>query len=401
MVRTISKKGLTRNLLITPNHPISVEREFSVFHEDTSPLTKKEMTKLIALLNSKLDNKYRVVREVAGNSFELKISFSTVSELENDITHVYRVIAKEGIRHHFLILGISPPIISSEFNEFFTTEAFPDVRELLAKANSIHLHLGGYSESELITLYNASNKISPMLLDISQSSIVEDMERGRAVILLKFFELIPEVLSIPWIIRSFDDYYSALEVARVMVEEYINVHSNGNMLRLCKHYPSFAKMDGNTVRILRLTPDKVFHFGRLRPDMETKSKGLKGSVEIRSIDGQSNILGDIALIHLALGMLTNIVDNGLVELNKDEILRIMHDLRMARSDMDDGRRTKYMHIINKVVPKYLEILGIYKRDILDALTMMVLEPGYKKYVGLDYDKIIYLASSEFYSSVGV
>jgi len=290
---------------ITRKTPISIERELSLFHPDCTPLRRRETSRFLNSLRPKLQQespRFDAVAEVAGNSFEFQIGFSTPETIVRDMELVHRIVINESKKAGLLMIGISPPSAPLDFLEFFTTRAFPEIKSLLAPTNSIHIHVGGTSEEELIRRYTLGNMFVPNILDISQSSVVNGIKRGRAYHIVQFMNTIPEILAQPWIIRSFAEYYEKLENAREAAQQRIITHANGSIGPLCAEFPKFAQLDAGRIKLLQLTPDKVFHLARLRPDLVCEEMGLMGSVEFRAIDGQATLERDLAMIELVIGM---------------------------------------------------------------------------------------------------
>ncbi|MDD5022646.1 MAG: hypothetical protein PHU63_00565 [Candidatus ainarchaeum sp.] len=393
---------LVRRRTITRTTPISIEREFSLFHPDARAASRATTNRFIESLRSRLEQgkgRYQVVGEVAGNCFEIKICFSNIERVEGELREAYRAALLEAQRYNLLILGISPPSIPNEFNEFFTTKAFPAVKGFLGKTNSIHIHVGGYSEQELVLRYRVGNMLAPLLLDLSQSSIVEGIERGRAVSLSRFVQGVPQVLTTPWTIRSFSEYYQMAELARREVEEYIRKNGNGNAEVLCRDYPAFARMNGNGIEILQISPDKIFHFARLRPDMKVQEKGLRGSVELRTLDGQATIGRDLGMIEVALGSLAHLerYDTG-EALNETDIRGIERDIYDATQPWNISRIGRAMELIRNA-RMGLGILEIEGKHIPEV-SRVVISPGYEEYAHMSDRQIVLHSAEQFANSVG-
>lgn len=316
--------------------PISIEREFSLFKPDSTPLSRAETQTFIRTLQGRLSQvqgrRYEVVEEVAGNSFEVKICFSTPAEIRGDMLYTYRVVADEVRRQRLLILGISPPFAPTECNEFFTTIAFPATRGLLAPTNSIHIHIGGYSQEELTRRYRIGNIIAPLLLDISQASVIDGEPRGRAVRINRFLNTVPRILGQPWSFADQDSYSVRLENSREVVEGVIRAQEEGAIHTILAKYPGFTRRNGHGFELHQLTADKIFHLARIRFDKLDLERGLAGSVEIRALDGQHTIEEDLAMIQLVLGALAYFERMySRVSLNDEEIEQILRSLEFINN----------------------------------------------------------------------
>jgi len=382
--------------------PVSVEREFSLFHSDARPASRTTTNGFMAALSSRLETssrRYDVVEEVAGNSFEVKVCFSNAREISTDLRRAYEEIRALVMERGLLVSGISSPVHAGEFNDFFTTMAFPLTKNFLGRTNSTHLHIGGETEAELVSRYNAASLLAPTLLDISQSSIMDGNERGRAVQIARFLDAIPSEMALPLMIRDFDSFESGLEMARQAAERTIRSTINGNAGYLCSRFPGLTRMNGNGFELLRLTPDKLFSLARLRPDKKSSEYGLAGSVEIRSIDGQATLERDIAMIHLALGALmhaeSNLEDGALSE---DAISHISSYIgSIARNSMDSARQARALEIMRNAA-QGLAQLGL-GTESLEAVRLMVERPPYLNYSNMAASEAIKTSASQFIQSV--
>ncbi len=378
--------------------PISIEREFSLYHLDASPAKRSTTRDYIEQLNTSLsNNRFKVVEEVAGSAFEIKICFSSIQEIATDLKIAYSAALTQAKKMDLMVIGISPPQLPDEYNEFFTTKAFPNIKQFLGKSNSIHIHVGGYSQEELLLRYNVGNMLAPLLLDISQSSIIDGFERGRAVNLYNFINGIPSILSTPWVIRSFEEYNIMLENAKSIVEDYLKKTGNGNLEIICRDYPSFAKKNGRGFEILKLTPDKIFHFARLRPDMPVLEKGLLGTVELRSIDGQSTIGKDLGFIELALGNLAYLERYPNCLLNLQNIQQLMLAVKNTTKTPSLSRIMQFRKVFNNADSGF-KTLGILPQK-LHEIKKVLSSPSYLEFSNLSPEKIVYEAARQLQESV--
>ena len=293
--------------------PISVEREFAFYHRsDCTPIRKAERGHLMAAFSEKLSGlsvKTEVVEEVAANSIEVKVCFSTLERLRDDIIRVYRVIAAVIRDSPFYIIGTSQPrssdAVSDEITHFFTTDVFNAEASFFAATNSLHLHIGAGNEESAVAIYNAGNRIASILLAMSQCTTIDGVERGRAHFVSNILGHFPRELVVPWQISTLKDFSLEVENARAAVERFIRTSvSADRLLILVSRYPEFISPDG---RLLKLTPDKVFHATRLRPDKSVPELGLIGSVEFRPLDGQATMQMDIAHIEFSLGLIAHMI----------------------------------------------------------------------------------------------
>ena len=382
--------------------PVSVEREFSLFHSDARPASRTTTNSFMAALSTRLETanrRYEVVEEVAGNSFEVKVCFSNARKISTDLRRAYEEIKTLVMERGLLLSGISSPVHAGEFNDFFTTMAFPLTKNFLGRTNSTHLHIGGETEEELVSRYNAASLLAPTLLDISQSSIMDGNERGRAVQIARFLDVIPREMALPLIIRDFGSFESGLESARRAAEQMIRSTINGNAEYLCSRFPGLTRMNGNGFELLRLTPDKLFSLARLRPDKKSSEYGLAGSVEIRSIDGQATLERDIAMIHLTLGALayaeSNLANGALTGEAIGDISSYIRSI--ARSSMDAARTARAQETMRNAA-EGLAQLGL-GTESLDAVRQMVDRPPYLNYSNITASEAIKTSASEFIHSV--
>ncbi len=382
--------------------PISIEREFSLYHLDNTPVSRSTTRRFIRTLEDKLKKAtgtFEVVEEVAGNSFELKACFSNPLEIRYDLIDAYLVANAEARRRGIQIMGISPPTNSEEFNGFFTTLAFPTTKSVIGATNSIHIHIGGENERELLVRYRLANIIAPLILDMSQSSLFEGEERGRANNILHFLRQLPIELSEPWAISSFKEFESRMDEARIAVQDYILEHGNGNVPELCSNYPEIARINGHGFEMIKLTPDKLFHLARLRPDKKAEERGLIGSVEIRTIDGQATVQRDLALIELTIGLLAYMETRAIeTKLGSEEIQKIIANTRMASFSPNQARKEHALRLI-AYADDGMEEIGLETVHLYE-LYDMIERPPYLDYSNLNQEKVISRATKQFTQSLG-
>ncbi|GEM_PF-5277781 len=303
-----------REGILNARTPISIEREFAVFHRKEHgnagrPLGREETRQVISTLAEELGCRVRrrteVVEEVAPNSIEVKICLSTVAEIREDIERVYRVVGETIAKLGIIIIGISQPsttdATTGELAQFMTMDIFKESARQLAATNSLQMHIGVETERDGIELYNIGNRIAPLLLALSQCAVIDSHDRGRARLVRGFFENLPPAFANPWTLTCMADFERMLEVARGQVGEVVNTMSLEYRTLLAQRYPAFISPDGH---VLMVSPDKIFHLARLRPDKALPELGLWGSVEFRPIDGQATMQGDINLIERSLGLMS-------------------------------------------------------------------------------------------------
>lgn len=298
--------------------PISVEREFALFHRsDCTPLFRKETDALIqnltfALSRSKI--RTEVVGEVAANSIEVKICFSNIARIISDLEEVYHIVAETLRASGVYIIGTSQPdshaAAEGELTRFMTIDVFQAETRMFAPTNSIHMHFGVRDEEIGIALYNAGNRIAPLSLAFSQCSVIDGKPRGRAAFMYDLLSGFPPELAVPWVLQSFADFTNGLERARAAVEQVVRDMHRDYISILAERYPAFICPDG---KVKTLSPDKIFHPARLRPDKSVPEMGLFGSVEFRTIDGQPTMGLDISQICMAIGLLAYYIEHGIIQ----------------------------------------------------------------------------------------
>ncbi|HIH22604.1 TPA: hypothetical protein HA238_02665 [Candidatus Micrarchaeota archaeon] len=305
----ITRMTEQRRTLLRRDTTISTESEFALFDARGRPLGRRETEGTIERARNEFGSRMRwrqteVVAEVAPNAIELKICFSTVAEIREDLAAAYRIlgriIAEMGIR----IISTSQPTTSGAIGEglthFLSTDIFQKSAENLAATNSVQFHVGIESFDEGLAVYNAANRFASPILALTQCAVIDGRERGRAALVAEFFENLPSELANPWNMQSIGDYEKGMESARQRVEEIVQRMAPERIAELAVRYPTFVTTDG---RVLQWTPDKIFQPARMRLDKEVPGMGLVGSVEFRPIDGQPTLQATIAAIELTLGLL--------------------------------------------------------------------------------------------------
>lgn len=325
---------MMRKKILTATTPLSLEREFALFHgRDYSPISRKETESFGARLRARLElpgsslrGMNEVVGEVAGNSLEMKVCFSSPLRIRDDVKSAYRALAVEAAESGLIVIGASQPQkYDGEMNYFFTTKVFPDAA-VLAGANSIHLHFGAENDEEARRRYNTLNRAAPLMLAVSQSSVIEGRENGRAYLITRFMSVIPERMVTPWVLNSEGSFNEGMELARIQAEARLRMLPIEKQARIASDHPELVAMEDGSAKLLRLTPDKIFHLARLRPDKASEERGLVGSVEFRPIDGQVRMEHDLGMIELTLGLAAyNEARDGMV-LNPSEINALMNAL---------------------------------------------------------------------------
>ena len=302
------QRGMSSRKILSGSTPLSMEREFAVYHKSGDPFGKPETDDLILRLRrvlSRIPQQTEVVEEVAANSIELKVCFSTIGGIRNAIKEVYRIFAEEIDKLGVYVIGISQPkssdAISHGMSHFMTVDIFKQAAISLAAANSMHLHIGVETEADAVALYAAGNLITPLTLALSQCAIVDGQERGRAHLLRNFYTGLPNDLVLPWTVETISDFELGMERARIEVEKIVCRMSSDERAVLSQRYPTYISADG---AVMKLTPDKVFHPLRMRPDKAVTEKHLFGSVEYRAIDGQATMHADLAHIEFVMGLLS-------------------------------------------------------------------------------------------------
>jgi gamma-glutamyl:cysteine ligase YbdK (ATP-grasp superfamily) len=281
-------------------------------------------------LRSELSSFHRrteVVDEVAPNSLEVKICLTQVGSLFSDFRALYRRLAQVIEHQDVLIAGGSQPFssgLTEGATHFLTVDVFKAALTPLAATNSIHLHFGARDEAEAIALYSAGNRIAPILLAASQCSVIDSKERGRAHLLRDFIGSLPTELAVPWPITSIADYESRLAGVRANVAEVVAAFSPAYRRLLNERYPHFVDDQGG---VIGWSPDKVFHFMRLRPDKVLPELGLVGSVEFRPLDGQPTLERDLAVLQLTLGLMAFEMQHNAMPLSQTEAVSLTESVR--------------------------------------------------------------------------
>ncbi len=258
------------------NRTISIEREFRVngwnakeFIEKIKPKIKKTLKK------KRIKEKVILKEEVGLDSGEFVIAFSDLERLKK----IYPIIS-EIFKETTLI---SDPYKPEKINEFFTTILYPHTKKF-AGLNAIHIHINMENEKEMFKVYKNLNSIAPKILALSSTG-------KRHKILHQIYSNMENELWIPQEISSLGEF----ERLKKEIVEKINFYLKENRTiknKLIIKYPQFFYRG----RLKKITPDKIFHYARVRPDLN----GI-GTVEFRAIDGQKNHLRDLAFIYISLG----------------------------------------------------------------------------------------------------
>jgi hypothetical protein len=165
-----------------------------------------------------------------------------------------------------------PRHVPAGHNEYFTTLAFPSLVGSLVHANSMHIHFES-GPGEALHAYRQMNALAPWFL-------LNSRERGagtdRLAIVREFVREMGELL-LPQAIASPADYFAYMGEASAEVHR--RLHGNGNLTRAKAGFWNLFDADGR----VQLTPDKVFHPARYRPDLLLENGNV--SVELRALDG--------------------------------------------------------------------------------------------------------------------
>ena len=305
----ITRTTEQRRTLLRRDTVFSTESEFALFDARGRPLGRKETGDVIERARNEFGSKMRwrqteVVEEVAPNAIELKICFSTVAEIREDLAGAYRIMGRLIAQLGIQIIATSQPTTRGAIGEglthFLSTDIFQRSAMDLAATNSIQFHVGIGNFDEGAAIYNAANRFAAPVLALTQCAIIKGRERGRTSLMAEFFENLPPELANPWNMREAGDYAKGMEAARQRVEEIVRRMTPERISELAARYPTFVTADG---RVLQWTADKIFQPARMRLDKAVPGMGLIGSVEFRPIDGQPTLQATIAAIELAIGLL--------------------------------------------------------------------------------------------------
>ncbi|MEW6721820.1 MAG: hypothetical protein AB1324_01005 [Candidatus Micrarchaeota archaeon] len=211
--------------------------------------------------------------EVAKNSIEMKFSLVEKSAAAGCISSARAEIARLAHAEGVDIFWTNQPGHAPEgHNEYFTTLAFPSLVSALVHANSMHIHFETGPDAALHA-YRQMNALAPwFLLNSREAGAGTD----RLAIMREFIREMG-VLLLPQDFSSRSDYFAYMgECSR---DVHRRLQDNGNLLRAKAGFWRLFDAGG----MVQLTPDKVFHPARYRPDLMLENGNV--SVELRAIDG--------------------------------------------------------------------------------------------------------------------
>lgn len=275
---------------------VSLEREFSLWRQGR-PLSRAEAGRFKDRVEARKDDMgiSCLDSEVAVNSLEAKFSLiekkSCALHLRRLRRGVEQLAGEEGVK---ICWTNQPPHSAVVYNEYFTTIVFPRTVNSMIHTNSLHMHLEVEPENA-VHAYKEMNLLAPSIIREStargggyeRNSMIADlvMELGE--------------MFLPQDIMSMDDYSRYME--RMSVETERRMQREGTLVKAIVQYPHMFP-DGR----LRLTPDKIFHPARLRPDLELPNGNI--SLEFRAIDGVGNVADEIRIAERVINAFDQIVE---------------------------------------------------------------------------------------------
>lgn len=268
---------------------ISLEREIAVW-KGRKPLDGQET----ADFKDRIDQAKNLVegltctdREVAANSIEMKFSLIQKESAGASLTSARREIGRLASEAGYTAFWTNQPRHTpSGHNEYFTTLAFPSLVELFIHGNSIHVH-NEVEAARAIHAYRQMNALAPWFIMSSR----QPTEIDRLHMVAEFRDSMRELM-LPQDLHSMDDYNEYMRMASGTILRILA--DNGNLAKAMGLFPGMFP-DG---RDIALTPDKVFHPARFRPDLMLPNGNI--SVEFRALDGIGTLAREIELVETAV-----------------------------------------------------------------------------------------------------
>lgn len=269
---------------------ISLERELALW-KDGRPLGRDETESFRALIEKNkagIEGLACTDREVAFNSIEIKFSLISRDAFRVGLGMARREIEDLSSGCGYSVYWTNQPLHRPlGHNGYFTTMAFPEVTDFLVHANSLHIHFET-GKDEAFRAYRQMNCLAPWFLMNSRQKgqIMDRLDLVRA------FRKEMGELFLPQFF--FDDEGYSDYMRRSSAAAQKRLEGNGNHLSARAAYGHLFSEEG----VLALSPDKVFHPARYRPDLLLPNGNI--SVEFRAMDGVLLKEKELTLIDTAL-----------------------------------------------------------------------------------------------------
>lgn len=277
---------------------ISIEREFSLTRGG-KPLGAKETAHFRGLIEGRMGRIgiSAVDKEVALNSIEVKFSLigrgeyrMRLAELRNGTE---QLAVENGVSVCWTNQASHRP---AGHNEYFTTIAFPHLVNTFVHANSTHIHFE-VSPEEALRAYSGLNAVAPYFLLLSAKN---GGGMSRLEMVDAFAAEFGPLFHCPSFGR-FEDYERHLsDMSRYLHERMLR---EGTIRKAMEQFPRMFR-EGQ----LALTPDKIFSFARIRPDLRLPNGNI--SVEFRPIDGIASLYAEQDIVGKAIGAFDIIINQG-------------------------------------------------------------------------------------------
>jgi len=286
---------------------ISIEREFLLYDRNTRrPANEMQRMNLQTELNVR---GIEAVREVADNVLELKISFIRNGDCTGRMFNAFNTLYTLAEEQSLLVSPISSPhFIPIRSDAFFTTSVFPSLSNF-SQTTSMHVHIGVNNEDDMFSLYRRLFSISETALD--RTGVLIDGVHVRRNMLERASSEIPSLLATQLNINSVNEYEDLMRIAAGEVDVTIPPELREQLIQ--RHPNMFSN---GIINIM--TPDKVFTYVRVRPDLNNDE--FFGSVEFRALDGQPTFQRDLQLALMVQS------DNGYSELNSIEPVNLSYNI---------------------------------------------------------------------------
>ena len=286
---------------------ISIEREIALWRGGR-PLPRQETDRFKSLIEKHKESigVSAVEREVATNSLEVTFSLIRRSSFRERLyalrSEVGELARSEGVE----ICWTNQPRHTPEgHNEFFTTMVFPSLVNTFTHANSLHIHFET-EPSEAVTVYRNMNALAPSFMVRSSAQGGGVCRLGMAA---EFTRVFGE-LALPQHITSVQEY--AEYMVRMSREMEMMMATEGTLAKAALVFPKMFDSEGR----LSLTPDKIFHPARIRPDMELSNGNI--SLEFRAIDAIADVAVEADMVDRAIDAYDSppVVQSGIGEARK-------------------------------------------------------------------------------------
>ena len=271
---------------------ISLERELALW-KGGKPLGPDETETFRALIErhkGAVEGLSCTDREVAYNSVEIKFSLIGKDSFRASLIQARCEIERLASERGYSVIWTNQPLHKVQgHNEYFTTMAFPELVAFLVHGNSLHIHFETGPE-DAFRAYRQMNALAPWFILNSRhrNSVIDRVDLVRA------FRGCMGELFLPQLFTSDAEYSEYMARSSETVQK--RLMESGNYDKARAMFGRMFPADGH----ISLTPDKVFHPARYRPDLLLPNGNL--SVEFRGLDGIPEQQRELSMVETAVAV---------------------------------------------------------------------------------------------------